>query len=262
MRVTSLILAVSLILAPSLAAQVAECTDASFMGVYGLHSSGAFRSGTSNWLLASVGRLQSYGDQTGIMTEVISSNGTIIRRTATVGYLVNTDCTLSVTIRYPDGSVTGMEGTLVDNGREALLIQTEPAGAAVVSSFRKVGGLAVNGCTTGDLRGTYGMTTPGAGEILSGSGAGPFAVVSTIYADGEGGFTQTQIAIRGGLLQRSVTAGTYQMAADCTGTLSFGSGASQQAADFVLVDDSNEIRLLTTDDGAVTPAFLVRRVRR
>jgi hypothetical protein len=78
--------------------------------------------------------LDAEGNVSGVDTA--SFNGMIVPRTymATAG--VNSDCTGSATITFPDGDVAHVNLVFVDNGKEVLLFETDP-GTAITLAAKK-----------------------------------------------------------------------------------------------------------------------------
>ncbi len=109
-------------------------------------------------------------------------------------------------------------------------------------------------CTNRSLAGSYGFTIQG--TKLGGMGfVGQQVGVALAQFDGDGNFTQIDtVTIAGNVVSdftHSPATGTYTVNADCTGsfTINFTDGRPPVAANFVLVDNGNEIDTVVTSAG-------------
>jgi hypothetical protein len=99
-------------------------------------------------------------------------------------------------------------------------------------------------CAKSTVRGVY-------GSILTGAvpGVGPFATVAVVTFDGNGGWSYTESGNFNGIpIPKQTRTGNYTVAANCTGSSSDSSGATQ---DFVIVNGGQEIFMVGTGPGAV-----------
>ena len=257
-RLAGFLPALILSLAPALQAQ-GDCTDANLMGTYGIQSSGLNTTGAQAGPFASIGRFFSYGDGTAAASDTISQAGVISRRAMSVTYAVNPDCTFSAAFTPVLGPAFRVQGSLVDAGKEVMFLLSDP-GPAIVGSMKRVGNLAAAPCTNTDLRGTYGLRSSAAGSVASGSSTAPIALVSSVFADGEGNYTETQTASVNGQIVRATYTGAYQVNPDCTGSLILLNPTyGLSTGDFILVDGGREIRLIATNPGQVSSGLATRR---
>lgn len=104
-------------------------------------------------------------------------------------------------------------------------------------------------CSLASLKGDYGFSLTGMNVTHS----LPFAFVGRASADGIGTLSGKGTQSRGGKILEGLFSGTYTVAPDCTGTVSFkfGSDTNQAALDFVLVDNGRQILFINLGDGTV-----------
>ncbi|MFZ0734669.1 MAG: hypothetical protein WAM79_20300 [Candidatus Sulfotelmatobacter sp.] len=110
------------------------------------------------------------------------------------------------------------------------------------------------GCTNKLLSGYYGFTVQG--TKLGGVGfTGQQVGVAMAQFDGNGNFTQIDtVTIAGNVVSdftHTPATGTYTVNSDCTGTftINFTDGRPPVVANFVLVDNGNEIDTVVTSAG-------------
>ena len=113
---------------------------------------------------------------------------------------------------------------------------------------------AFGGCTNKSLAGYYGFTIQG--TKLGGVGfVGQQVGVALAQFYGDGTFTQIDtVTIAGNVVSdftHSPATGTYTVNSDCTGTftINFTDGRPPVVANFVLVDNGNEIDTVVTSAG-------------
>lgn len=111
------------------------------------------------------------------------------------------------------------------------------------------------GCTTHDLRGSYGFTRSGE------TATGPLAAVGMVTFDGQGRFGGTQMISRNGVFsQVTFTDNLYRVDPDCTGFWEIeGVGT---IAYFALVAGGDEAFLLSTQAGNTITGTAKRITRR
>jgi hypothetical protein len=107
-------------------------------------------------------------------------------------------------------------------------------------------------CGVHTLRGSYLFATHGWNIV--GGVAQPKAIVEGIDFNGDGTLVSpfATVSINGTIIHSSGTTGTYTVAADCTGTLSFTGGASFDI--FVQANDGKQLWMIQTG-GAVPAVF-------
>jgi len=108
------------------------------------------------------------------------------------------------------------------------------------------------GCDIHSLFGSYGISTTG--FIVSAGPVGPVGDVGVITFDGQGNVVQTStVSLNGAITAGRMSAGTYIMNPDCTGTITAHlpppAGLSQ--SNFVVVDKGKELQLINTGNGRV-----------
>ncbi len=113
---------------------------------------------------------------------------------------------------------------------------------------------AFAGCTNKSLAGAYGFTIQG--TKLGGMGfVGQQVGVALAQFDGNGNFTQIDtVTIAGNVVSdftHTPATGTYTVNSDCTGTftIDFTDGRPPVVANFILVDNGNEIDTVVTSAG-------------
>jgi hypothetical protein len=116
------------------------CTNASLRGSFGFTSQGALLAGVPPPIVGPFGEVgrQSFdgrGNTDG--TATLSANGTIVRVTVQGSYVVNPDCTGSMTLSVaPLGIISDLDFVIDDNGNELRAIVTE-AGAVETRVYTK-----------------------------------------------------------------------------------------------------------------------------
>lgn len=95
-------------------------------------------------------------------------------------------------------------------------------------------------CSNGTLSGVYGALIRGTSNSL------PFAALDIVTADGNGNFSGTAtVAYNGAISQNVPLSATYSINSDCSGTVSFSSGATQS---LVITSDGEEVQFIRTDN--------------
>jgi len=163
-------------------------------------------------------------------------------------YIVNTDCTISVTITdafatpgeaglTPIQASATFEGVIVQNGSEIDLVQTGAA-AGTILILKKT--RQINGCTPDVVGGNFGLSATGVSSILAAGATEPVATPFTLFgrfvADGIGSLVKDTPGLQSPLTARQLT-GTYTVNQDCSGsgTLVSSDGKTTRKIDFVIV---------------------------
>jgi hypothetical protein len=112
-----------------------------------------------------------------------------------------------------------------------------------------VSGEAKPPCTTRSVEGNYAYLVTGTNV-----GDGPVAAVGLVTADGEGSLSASDtVSANGEIIRRTIT-GTYTVNANCTGTVTFTDNFGLTThLDLVLAQGRQELILIQTDPGTVTP---------
>jgi hypothetical protein len=96
-------------------------------------------------------------------------------------------------------------------------------------------------CTNAGLKGGYGFYRTGT------TGGSPFAAVGLATYDGAGNWAATETISRGGVFTRdAMSAGQYEMSADCSGKMFSG---GQEVARFALADRGRQLFILSVTPG-------------
>jgi hypothetical protein len=107
-------------------------------------------------------------------------------------------------------------------------------------------------CSNATLKGSYGYT--GTQFTISPPAiAGPFATVGRQVFDGQGNTTAAGTTSVNGNMVKVTFTGTYNVNADCTGSMTILVSPVSITGhyDFVIDDDGAEVRVIGTDPGAV-----------
>lgn len=115
---------------------------------------------------------------------------------------------------------------------------------------------AQSGCTDTTLTGNYavigpGFVTPAAAKTVSASQDVPIAIVGVLAFDGAGkvSFTFT-LAVNGVISQGLTSSGAYTVNSDCTGSISFTSGAAAGVAfNTAIIGGGTEVFAIQTNSG-------------
>jgi hypothetical protein len=103
------------------------CSLASLRGTYGLYGQGTAFIGTPQvGQEVDIGIFNADGKGNAVGSVIFSLNGKIFRTKFTGSYLVNADCTATVTIQDDLGEVLHEEGVIFDGGRVFRFIETDP----------------------------------------------------------------------------------------------------------------------------------------
>ena len=103
------------------------CSLATLRGTYGLYGGGTAFVGTPQVAQeVDIGIFTADGKGNAAGSVTFSPNGTIIRTKFTGSYLVNADCTATVTIHDDLGETLHEEGVIFDGGRVFRFIETDP----------------------------------------------------------------------------------------------------------------------------------------
>lgn len=119
-------------------------------------------------------------------------------------------------------------------------------------------------CSDASLQGNFGFTATGTLLALPAPFAGPFGEIGRQNFDGRGKTDGTATLSANGNIIRVTVEGTYQVNADCTGsmTLFILPFASNATLDFVIDDDGAELRAIVTDAGAIETRVYKRQFSR
>ena len=106
-------------------------------------------------------------------------------------------------------------------------------------------------CAPATLKGTYLFAF--SGSAVSGGGAAPFAVAGYEVYDGQGHMRSVVTTNAAGKLARNVRQpGTYTVAADCTGTVTYADGTIY---DLFIAPDGRNFVFVATNSALVAAGF-------
>ena len=113
----------------------------------------------------------------------------------------------------------------------------------------------VSGCSVATLHGSYVFAA--SGYNIVGGVAQPKAIVEFIDFDGHGALTvpAATVSINGTIVHPPPGSGTYAVAPDCTGTLTFSSGLT---FDLFLAPGGREVFMIQTNPATVLQGKVVR----
>ena len=135
------------------------------------------------------------------------------------------------------------------------------AGILALGGCGGSGSHAATGCSVGSLRGAYIYAQDG--FTISGNTASqrtPFAQAGREMFNGDGTMSGAATANFNGTVTRVTYAGTYDVAPDCTGTVTFTDNTSVVSHYDIAVEDGGaEFGFIQTDANIVTAAFERRR---
>jgi hypothetical protein len=110
------------------------------------------------------------------------------------------------------------------------------------------------GCSNASLQGSFGFTATGTLLALPPPFAGPFGEIGRQVFDGRGNTEATATLSANGHIVKGVTAeGTYVVNPDCTGSMTIFilPFAGTAELDFVIDDDGEEVRAISTGEGLI-----------
>jgi hypothetical protein len=136
--VVSLAVGLSLIPLTVSEARDDDCSNTTLTGAYGFKGNGSvvLPNGTKADV-AVVGRTVFDGRGGLSGSDTNSFNGTITRETTTGTYHVNKDCTGSETFTSSSGNKVNADFVIVENGRKAFFIETDPGVVLTVTAERQ-----------------------------------------------------------------------------------------------------------------------------
>jgi hypothetical protein len=211
-----------------------------------------------------------------------SAEGAALLTNTLVGtYTVNTDCSLTMSLRDPFPATAGgvvtttggptvtLEGLIIDGRIEAVMTNPNAAGATI--TFVKTS--QFNACSNTNLTGTYGLVgsgaiVPGAVTPAATTGVGigtattggsiatgtlttlgtAFNILGRFNADGNGVFLPDLTTVTTTSTVRRTIVGTYTVNIDCTGTarlVDSTTGATRNIS-FVLVNETAPVGTVAT----------------
>jgi hypothetical protein len=225
------ILATALALAamPTANAKDKSCSNSTLNGTYGA----LIRGSASNIPFAALDVVTADGNGNLSGTGTIAYNGAISQNVPiSASYSINSDCSGSV--RFSSGTTQSL--VITRSGDEVQFIRTDNLGSQVTGDAKRVG---ERKCSNKSLRGSFGATL---GGDVSGL---PFAVLDLVTAGGDGSFSGSGIVSFNNAISEVTFTATYSINSDCSGSIAFSTGATQ---DLVVVGKGSEVRFIRTDE--------------
>lgn len=113
-------------------------------------------------------------------------------------------------------------------------------------------------CSLATLRGTYGFTV--GGNAIAADGSLYFiATAGRIKSDGAGNVTGKDTSSVNGQIQRRTYSGTYNLSADCSGTMVLILAGTPTHFDVVVSPDGQTVLFIQTDAGIITSGKATRQ---
>jgi hypothetical protein len=210
------------------ATQAKNCSNATLNGTYG-----ALIRGTASALpFAALDIVTADGKGMFSGTGTIAYNGVISQNVPiSANYSIQSDC--SGQASFSNGTTQTL--VISEDGEEVQFIRTDNLNDQVTGDARRTD---EKKCSNRSLRGNLGAS-------LGGDAAGlPFVALDLVDADGAGNLTgQGTVSYNGSISQVSFTA-TYSVNSDCSGSITFDTGTTQN---FVVVGKGSEVRFIRTD---------------
>lgn len=214
---------------PTAKAKEKSCSNSTLSGTYG-----ALIRGTASGLpFAALDVVTVDGNGNFSGTGTIAYNGVISQNVSiSATYSINSDCSGSVS--FSSGATQSV--VITRDGDEVQFIRTDDFSAQVTGDARRV---SERKCSNKSLRGSFGATL--AGDV----GGLPFAALDLVTAGGDGSFSGSgTVSFNGSISQVSFTA-MYSISSDCSGSIAFNTGATQ---DLAVVGKGSEVLFIRTDD--------------
>lgn len=224
-------------------ATAAACSNAAITGTYGLlvtgyDSSGLYQHG--------VAQIKSTGKGTFTGTETVSDDGTLFNKVAITGtYSIAANCTGSGTIINPKNGTQTHYNFVVDPLANQVEAIGTDSGHGTGSGVAIALGTAT--CTTAAMNGTYGFH--GGGDIPS---EGQWALSGQLSFSGTGKLSGTETSVVAGTVTSAAAlTGTYTMASNCQGTLTYKVGTVTRKWNIVMTDGGQGFVAIDTVSGFV-----------
>jgi len=181
-------------------------------------------------------------------TETASDNGTITTFSVSGTYTEEANCTGTAQITPSGGTAQNFNTVVVNSGKELLLLETDNG-----SLNGGNGQAAPASCSNASLKGVYGYLRGRPGGI---GGTGVNVVLGQFTTDGAGNLTNGSFTYADeGVITTGTFTGSYSMAKNCTGSLTF-SDEDQSPAHFnVVLESSKGFQMIQTDNGNDQPGI-------
>ncbi len=227
-----------------LTASAATCSNASIKGAYGLFVNGY---DSSNQYQHGVGQINSNGAGKFSGVETVSDDGTIYNNLSLSGtYSIAANCTGTGTItNIKTGAITHYNFDVDPVTGEVDATETD-SGHGTASGYALAQGPAT--CTLAGVAGTYGFH--GGGYLVSG---GVMQLGGQYVLDGAGNLTGTETRdVAGTIISAEPITGTYTLASNCRGTMTYVFNGSTVNLNTVFVGGGKQFFTIETDSGTVS----------
>jgi len=220
------------------------CTNASIKGAYGLLITGYDSSGLYQ---VGMGQINSNGAGSFTGIETVSDDGTIFENQSLSGtYSLSANCTGSGTIKnIKNGQLSHYNFVVDPLGRQVEAAGTD-SGHGTASGYALALGAAT--CSTAAAAGTYGFH--GGGFLVA---QGVMQFDGQFVLDGLGGVTGIETrSVNGAIISAESITGTYSLASNCRGTISYTFNAATVNLNIVMVSGVKSFFTIETDAGTVS----------
>lgn len=230
----------------ALAAQMshaAACSDAVLTGTYGLLVTGYDSSGLYQHGMA---QIKSKGNGSFTGTETVSDDGTIFNKVAITGtYAISADCTGSGTIINPKNGNQSHYNFVVDPVANQVEAVGTDSGHGTASGAAIALGTAT--CSAAALNGTFGFH--GGGDIPA---EGQWALAGQLVFSGTGKVSGKETSVVAGTVTSAAAlTGTYTMATNCMGTMTYKVGTITRKWNMVMTSGGQGFIAIDTVSGFV-----------
>ena len=231
-----------------------SCSNSSFSGPY-IYSVSGF--GVAPGVIVPVaysGAFSATGSGGFAGSDYISNangSGTVVPRTYSASYTVNSDCSGNTTVNDSLGEKANLDFFITNQGGQVEFIQTDPGLVISGSAQHQLTG----SCSNATLSGSYGVAAEGwlvpplVSSVSAEAGAGQFT------SDGAGHFTGTDTYSVGETITTAPITGTYSISPNCTGNSSFTANGITSHYQFVISPDGSRFASIETDSDTVAATF-------
>jgi hypothetical protein len=224
----------------------ATCSNETLKGRYGIFITGYDSSGFYQYSATQINS-NGAGSFTGV--ETISDDGTVYNNLATTGtYSIAADCTGSGTIISVKSGQQRHYNFVVDSAGQQIEVAGTDSGHAIESGYGVA--LGATTCTLTSVAGTYGFH--GGGYLV---GQGVLQFDGQFILDGTGIVTGIETRdVNGVVVSAGAVTGTYTVAANCTGHLTYTFSGGTVHLNNYFVNGQKEFFAIETDSGTVSSA--------
>ena len=229
LTVNCVLLMVALVSGASYAAADKTCSNSTLNGTYG-----ALIRGTASGLpFAALDVVTADGNGNFSGTGTIAYNSVISQNVPiSATYSINADCSGSVS--FSSGATQNL--VITHDGEQVQFIRTDNLNAQVTGDARRVDR---KNCSNKSLSGDFAATLGGTASGL------PFVALDSVSAGGDGSFSGSGTISYNGAITNVTFTATYSINSDCSGSISFDTGATQN---LVVVGKGDEVRFIRTDN--------------